>query len=206
MLLRCQTVYAHSGLAVCLAQVLEHGLVNANASIVRTYPASCIVQRMSGVSCLWEHPMIEVAITDPASLEGTYLLAALSQSLQQITGSSGVASFQVSDARLEGACFAIARLPDGEPVGCGALRPLQPGVVEVKRMFAVFGSKGVGSAVLAFLEFKAREFGYSHVWLETRKVNQRAVLFYERHGYVPIANFGRYVGRTEAVCLGKQLP
>lgn len=150
--------------------------------------------------------MIEVAIADPASPDGMCLLAALSRSLQRITGSSGVASFQLSDIQLQGACFAIARQPDGTPVGCGALRPLQPGVVDLKRMFAVLGSKGVGSAVLAFLESKASEFGYGQVWLETRKFNQRAIAFYERHGYGPIATFGRYVGRPEAVCLGKQLP
>ncbi len=73
-------------------------------------------------------------------------------------------------------------------------------------MFAIPGSKGVGSSILAFLERRASEFGYGQLWLETRKVNQRAVSFYERHGYHPIANFGRYIGRPEAVCLGKFLP
>jgi GNAT superfamily N-acetyltransferase len=150
--------------------------------------------------------VVEVAVADPESSEAQQLLAALSEALQQITGSSGTASFHVGDVRLEGACFVIARLSGGVPVGCGAIRPLQPGVAELKRMFAVPGSKGVGGAVLAFLEGKAREFGYGQLWLETRTVNQRAVSFYERHGYRPIANFGRYIGRPEAVCLGKRLP
>jgi GNAT superfamily N-acetyltransferase len=150
--------------------------------------------------------VLEVAIADPESPEGQRLLAALSDALQKITGSSGTASFQVSDVQLEGACFVIARLPGGSPAGCGAIRPLQSGVAELKRMFAVPGSKGVGSAVLAFLERKARQFGYGQVWLETRKVNQRAVSFYERHGYRTIANFGLYVGRPEVICLGKLLP
>lgn len=149
-----------------------------------------------------EH-QVKVELADPESPEVRLLLASLSQTLQQITGSSGTASFDTSDVKVEGACFAIGRSASGVPVACGALRPLQPGVAELKRMFAVPGSKGAGSAVLAFLEQRASEFGYNEVWLETRKVNERAVAFYERHGYRQIPNFGRYVGKSEAICLGK---
>jgi GNAT superfamily N-acetyltransferase len=153
-----------------------------------------------------QKPVIEVATADPHSPEAQHLLAALSETLRQITGSSGAASFQVSDVQIAGACFAIAHHPGGEPVGCGAIRPLQPGVAELKRMFAVPGTRSVGSAVLAFLEREAARLGYSEIWLETRGTNRRAVAFYERHGYQRIANFGRYIGRPEAVCLGKRLP
>lgn len=148
---------------------------------------------------------VKVELADPESSEALLLLATLSQTLQQITGSNGSASFDVSDVKVEGACFAIGRSATGLAVACGALRPLKPGVVELKRMFAVPGSKGAGAAVLAFLEQRASEFGYSQAWLETRKINERAVAFYERHGYRQIPNFGRYVGRAEAVCLGKLL-
>jgi GNAT superfamily N-acetyltransferase len=149
---------------------------------------------------------VNVELIDPESSEAQLLLACLSQTLQQITGSSGAASFDVNDVKVEGACFVIGRLAGGFPVACGALRPLQPGVAELKRMFALPNTKGAGSAVLAFLEQKASELGYGQIWLETRKVNERAVAFYKRHGYHPIINFGRYVGRTEAICLGKRIP
>ncbi|STQ90831.1 GNAT family N-acetyltransferase [Iodobacter fluviatilis] len=149
---------------------------------------------------------MKVELADPESSEAQQLLSSLSQTLQQITGSSGTASFYLSDVKVEGACFAICRLSTGVPVACGALRPLQPSVAELKRMFAMPGSKSAGSAVLAFLEQMASEFGYGEIWLETRRVNQRAVSFYERHGYRPIPNFGRYIGRAEAICLGKRLP
>jgi len=36
-------------------------------------------------------------------------------------------------------------------------------------------------------------------------VNGRAVAFYERHGYRVIPNYGKYVGREDAVCIGKVL-
>jgi ribosomal protein S18 acetylase RimI-like enzyme len=61
----------------------------------------------------------------------------------------------------------------------------------------------VGAAVLAHLEAQAA--GYQALWLETRKVNSRAVAFYLKHGYVITPNYGKYVGRDEAVCFSKTL-
>ena len=148
---------------------------------------------------------MKIERADPTSPESRLLLEALSQTLQRITGSSGTASFDVGDVQGERACFAVARLDTGEAVGCGALRPLAPGIAELKRMFALPGSQGVGHALLSFLEQAARAFGYEQIWLETRRVNERAVRFYDRHGYALIDNYGRYVGRPEAVCLGKRL-
>lgn len=146
-----------------------------------------------------------MAAADPASDQARQLLESLSATLQRITGSDGKASFDVGDVQVERACFAIAWSAGGVPLGCGAIRPLRPATAELKRMFALPGTQGVGSAVLAFLEQQAQALGYREVWLETRRVNERAVAFYERHGYQAIPNFGRYVGRPEAVCLGKLL-
>jgi GNAT superfamily N-acetyltransferase len=148
---------------------------------------------------------IRVGLADPHSAESQQLLAQLSATLQGITGSSGTASFDVRNVTVEGACFVIARSGTGAAVGCGAIRPLDPGVAEIKRMFAMPGSQGAGKAILCFLEAFAGEAGYQQIWLETRKVNQRAVSFYERNGYRIIANYGRYIGRPEAVCFAKTL-
>ena len=76
---------------------------------------------------------------------------------------------------------------------------------EIKRMYAKPGTRGVGAALLAHLEREAQGFGYRELWLETRRVNLRAVGFYRAHGYIEIANYGRYVGRAEAICFGKRL-
>ena len=72
-------------------------------------------------------------------------------------------------------------------------------------MFAQPGSKGVGWAILQHLETLAFRDGYRERWLETRAVNRRAVSFYERNGYRVIPNFGKYVGKPEAVCFAKAL-
>jgi ribosomal protein S18 acetylase RimI-like enzyme len=72
-------------------------------------------------------------------------------------------------------------------------------------MYARPGTRGVGTAILHHLENQALRAGYAEIWLETRRVNTRAVSFYVRHGYRQVPNFGRYVGRPEAICLGKVL-
>jgi ribosomal protein S18 acetylase RimI-like enzyme len=141
---------------------------------------------------------------DPDSLDARALLGELGTALAALTGSDGTASFDAADVRGERACFLLARTADGLAVGCGALRSLDNGVAELKRMYARPGS-GAGHVLLEALERQARAFGYTEVWLETRKVNARAVAFYEKHGYCIIPNYGKYVGRDEAVCLGKQL-
>ena len=134
----------------------------------------------------------------------------LSATLEQITGDGGKASFDPEDVSDPAtACFAIARGDDGRAVGCGAFRPLvhQPGVAELKRMYARPGARagGVGRSVLAYLEAQAIARGYEALWLETRLVNRRAVAFYDRHGYARIPNFGKYVGLEGAVCFEKRL-
>jgi ribosomal protein S18 acetylase RimI-like enzyme len=64
---------------------------------------------------------------------------------------------------------------------------------------------GVGSAILAFLELEALKLGFAALRLEARVVNEKAVTFYERRGYSRIPNFGKYVGKEEAICFEKRL-
>ena len=149
--------------------------------------------------------MYVITNEDPDSVDARLLIEALSNALTKITGSSGVSSFNAKDVREDRSRFVVARTVAGMPVGCGAFRPISAAVGEVKRMYAAPGTSGVGSAVLKHLEDEARSIGYSELWLETRRVNERALSFYHRKGYVYIPNFGKYAGNPEAVCLGKAL-
>ncbi len=150
--------------------------------------------------------MPNIRAEDPGTLDAIGLTDELSAALAAITGDSGRSSFDPDDVRLPRARFAVARDADGHPIGCAALRPLADGVAEIKRMYARPGNPGTGSALLAFVEREAAALGYRELWLETRVVNQRAVKFYSERGYAVIANYGRYAGRADAVCLSKQLP
>jgi len=141
---------------------------------------------------------------DPDSAEARALIGELDAALAAVCGDSGAGSFAATDVRGPGAVFLVAREAAGMALGCGALRPLAPGVAELKRMYARPGS-GAGPRLLAALEAQALAFGYRALWLSTRRINVKALAFYGRHGYLPIGPYGKYAGRAESVCLGKRL-
>ncbi len=148
---------------------------------------------------------LRISKADPLAQDSQQLLNALNAVLTHITGDSGASSFNFDDMRDPRAIFVLARSRATGALGCGALRPMQEGIAEVKRMYAAPGSKGVGAAILRYLEQHARHCGFAEIRLSTRVINQRAVDFYFRHGYQQIANFGRYVGRAESICFAKIL-
>lgn len=106
--------------------------------------------------------------------------------------------------------FLVAWL-DGEPVGCGAVRPLvtgEPGVGEIKRMYTapVARRRGVSRAVLSALEAAAAELGYRRLQLETGQRQPEAIALYEGYGWQRIANYGEYADDPLSVCYAKDLP
>lgn len=148
-------------------------------------------------------PMITVEKADPCSPESYGLIELLSAELAALTGDSGKSHFTVDAMDGDRTLWVLARNPRGDAVGCGAIRPLSQDIAELKRMYSDRSARGIGHALLALLETSAKSMGYRELWLETRRVNQRAVRFYEKNGYVRIENYGPYIGREEAVCFSK---
>ncbi|MNY77847.1 Acetyltransferase (GNAT) family protein [compost metagenome] len=72
-------------------------------------------------------------------------------------------------------------------------------------MYSKYPGKKIGQTILAFLENKAKEIGYTNLVLETRLKNDMAIQFYQKQGYNVIPNYGKYIDRPEAICLGKSL-
>jgi GNAT superfamily N-acetyltransferase len=144
-----------------------------------------------------------IAPASPASDDAIGLLAELSAQLAGITGSSGAASFDVSSVSVPRSLFVVARNEAGAAIGCGALRPLSDEIAEIKRMYSK--QRGAGHEILKYLATKALEMNYKELRLETRRVNETAVNFYLRNGFRPIPNYGKYVGRGEAICLAKKI-
>jgi N-acetylglutamate synthase-like GNAT family acetyltransferase len=147
--------------------------------------------------------MIIIKDESPNSPDALHLMDELSESLESITGNSGKGSFNPNDIYVPRALFVIARNKDGEAIGCGAIRPINRSIAEVKRMYAKIKGVGIGTAILAYLEEQAQKMEYSALWLETRLVNQQAIAFYECKGYHRIPNYGKYAGNSEAVCFEK---
>lgn len=84
----------------------------------------------------------------------------------------------------------IARL-DGVPVGCGAIRELSPGVLEIKRMWVASGARGlgIGRDLLEALERIARRRRARLIRLDTHATLNEALRLYRNAGYRRIARY-----------------
>jgi GNAT superfamily N-acetyltransferase len=91
-------------------------------------------------------------------------------------------------------------------LGCIALKPLAPGVAEIKRLFVRPQARGtgVGKALVAAVIAGAKELGYSELKLDTLAQLEGAIALYKSFGFVPIPPYGShpYPG---LVILGKTL-
>lgn len=99
----------------------------------------------------------------------------------------------------------VVAYSDGRPVGCGAIKQYEDGVVEVKRMYVLPAERGrgVASLVLRELERWAHELGYTRCILETGEKQPEAIALYKKNGYSIIPNYGQYADVLTSVCFDK---
>jgi DNA-binding MarR family transcriptional regulator len=85
----------------------------------------------------------------------------------------------------------IVAVSDGDPVACGGLHTLAPGVGELKRMWVRddWRGAGLGSRLLRHLEQVSRDFGHQTLRLDTNAALAEAIAMYQRAGYHPIARY-----------------
>jgi GNAT superfamily N-acetyltransferase len=110
--------------------------------------------------------------------------------------------------------FVVAWL-DGDPVGCGAVKPLFDldtherieGVGEIKRMYTAPRARrrGISRMVLARLEDIAGGLGYRRLVLETGTAQPEAVELYASAGWSRVTPYGRYRASPWSVCFAKDL-
>ena len=126
-----------------------------------------------------------IARERPDTEDGARLISATMAELEQRYGSDQGGP-DVDDLAATDATFLVARI-DGRAVACGAFRSLEPGIVEVKRMYVDPSARrrGLARAILLELERLAREGGASTVRLETGLESPEAMALYESEGYHP---------------------
>jgi GNAT superfamily N-acetyltransferase len=115
----------------------------------------------------------------------------------------------VDEVRPPRGVFLVAYL-DGQPVGCGALRPLSGAgadVGEIKRMYTAPSARrrGVSRTVLARLESEAVALGYRRLQLETGLRQPEAMALYETSDYHRIPNYGMYAASELSACFAKDV-
>jgi len=115
-------------------------------------------------------------------------------------------SFRPEDVLSAHGAFVIACL-DGHPVGCGALRPIDPDAAEINRMYVspAVRRRGVGRALLADLERRAAGFGCRVIRLETGDRQPEAMALYEGAGFHRTTPFGSHAGDPISVFFEKAL-
>lgn len=103
--------------------------------------------------------------------------------------------------------YAVVLYHNEKPVGCGAIKPRDEKIVEIKRMYVPpqLRGKGFASDVLKELESWAHELKYEKCILETGKKQPEAIALYKKNNYNIIPNFEPYVGVTNSVCFEKVL-
>lgn len=88
-------------------------------------------------------------------------------------------------------CLLVAEDAANTPVGCIALRWLEPGVCEMKRMYLVpqHRGKGLGRALALTLLDEAKRLGYTKMKLDTLEKLEPAVSLYRSLGFTECPSY-----------------
>jgi len=155
--------------------------------------------------------MLRLIRTDSGNTDFGRLVEALDRELAVLDGEDHAYYAQFNKTGTLG--WVVVAYWDGgsagvEAVGCGAIRPWEGNVGEVKRMYVMpeFRRRGIAGAVLRELERWGAELGLTGLVLETGIVQPEAIGLYGKNGYRIIENYGQYAGMETSVCMRKDLP
>ena len=133
---------------------------------------------------------------DLLSGEARSLIEALNAELSALYPEPGGTHFRLDPEEVapgRGA-FLVCR-EGGVPAGCGAVRLLEGGDAEVKRMYVVPGRRGhgLGGRILAALEAEARALGARRIVLESGVRQGPALALYATAGFTSIEPYGEFL-------------
>lgn len=149
--------------------------------------------------------MVRISKTNSANPDFIALVQQLDADLAARDGDEHAFYHQFNSIQQLG--HVVVLYDDNAAVACGAFKALEPGTVEIKRMYTLpsHRSKGHASRILEALEAWAQEENYSISVLETGKRQPEAIALYQKKGYSIIPNYGQYAGVENSVCFEKKL-
>ena len=149
--------------------------------------------------------MIEIIRTDSENKDFVELVRHLDADLAKRDGDDH--AFYAQFNKIAKLKHVVLAYEDGNALGCGAIRALASGDMEIKRMFVPLESRGKGIATKVLLELEnwARELSFTRCVLETGLMQPEAIRLYEKNGYQRIPNYGQYIDMGNRVCFGKDL-
>lgn len=151
---------------------------------------------------------IQVRREDILSPTAQHLIHSLNAELESRYPEEGANFFRLDpDEVSEGRGGFFIAYADKLPVGCGAIRRIEPTVAEIKRMYVAPGNRGrgIGGKILTELEAEALRLAVHRVVLETGPRQPEAIAIYKRAGFVEIPLFGEYVDPRYSFCMAKNV-
>lgn len=82
---------------------------------------------------------------------------------------------------------------EGNPAGCGALRPLDDAICEMRRIYvkSAYRGRGIGRALIIHLVDEAHKVGYRNIRIETRPFMYAAQALYRSLGFQELEQEGK---------------
>jgi DNA-binding MarR family transcriptional regulator/GNAT superfamily N-acetyltransferase len=153
-----------------------------------------LVAAMSEVEKLLNLSFTRISVEDPESPDAKWCVAQyfaeLGERFEEGFDAGRSIPADAGELRPPRGALLVARL-DGRPVGCGAVKTIEPGVGSIKRMWVSRGVRGsgVGRRLLLALEKEAAGLGMGLLRLETNRSLLEAQALYRRNGYREVAAF-----------------
>jgi DNA-binding MarR family transcriptional regulator/GNAT superfamily N-acetyltransferase len=168
----------------------------AEATLEPLSEAECtrLVAAISEVEKLLNLSFTRISVADPDGPDAKWCLeqyfAELGERFEEGFEAGKSIPADSGDLRPPRGTFLVARL-DGRPVGCGAVKSIEPGVGSIKRMWVSREVRGVGVGrrLLLALEKEAAVLGMGLLRLETNRSLHEAQALYRRNGYREVAAF-----------------
>jgi len=151
--------------------------------------------------------MITISYTDGKNMDFIALCKQLDTNLNQIIGAGRQEIYDQYNLLHDIKDVWIA-YENNTSVGCAAFKHYDANTVEVKRVFVrpEHRKKGISRMLMACLEKRAQEMGYTLLILETGRSLKEAINLYQSSGFTVIENYGQYKDLPESVCMQKKLP